>query len=116
MSDPRAAWVVTPDGRVWNLRKFETPIRVGRSDDVELIVKNDTVSRIHALIDWHDDAHYVSDNETANGTRVDGIPLIAGQDAELTDGSEILVGTVKLVYFLDGVNAARFASDIVHET
>ncbi|HEY0251389.1 MAG TPA: FHA domain-containing protein [Kofleriaceae bacterium] len=111
MSDPRAAWVVTHDGRVFNLRKFEMPVRIGRSDDADVVVKNDTVSRLHAFIEWHDDGHHVTDNETANGTRVDGIPLIAGQDAPLTDGSEIMVGTMKLVYFLDGVNAARFAAD-----
>jgi pSer/pThr/pTyr-binding forkhead associated (FHA) protein len=112
MSEPHAAWVVTHDGSVWNLRKFELPIRVGRSEDADLIVKKDTVSRIHALIDWHDGAHHVSDNKSENHTWVDGIMLIADQDAPLSDGSEIIIGTAKLRYFRDGVNAANFARSV----
>ncbi|GEM_PF-2766064 len=110
MSAPRAAWVITEDGKTWNLRKFETPVRIGRSDDADLVVKHDTVSRIHALIEWRDDAHYVSDNKSENGTWVDGINLLAGQDGVLADGSVILVGTARLKYFFDGVNAAQFAA------
>jgi pSer/pThr/pTyr-binding forkhead associated (FHA) protein len=111
MSDPRAAWVVTEDGRLWTLHKFELPIRVGRSDDADLIVKQDTVSRIHALIDWHDGAHHVSDNKSENGTRVDGLPLLPGQDAPLSNGSVVHIGTVRFTYFSDGVSAARFAAE-----
>jgi pSer/pThr/pTyr-binding forkhead associated (FHA) protein len=112
MSEPHAAWVVTHDGSVWNLRKFELPIRVGRSEDADLIVKKDTVSRIHALIDWHDGAHHVSDNKSENHTWVDGIMLIADQDAPLSDGSEIIIGTAKLRDFRDGVTAANFARSV----
>jgi pSer/pThr/pTyr-binding forkhead associated (FHA) protein len=111
MSTPRAAWVITEDGRIWNLRKFEIPIRIGRSEDADLIVKHDTVSRIHATIDWHDDAHYISDNKSENGTWVDGLHLISGQDAVLSEGSVILVGTAQLTYFFDGVTAARYAAE-----
>ncbi len=110
MSAPRAAWVITEDGTTWNLRNFELPARIGRSDDADLVVKHDTVSRIHALINWRDDAHYVSDNKSENGTWVDGINLIGGQDGVLVDGSVILVGTARLKYFFDGVNAAQFAA------
>jgi len=112
MSEPGAGWVVTHDGIVWNLRKFELPIRIGRSDDVDVVVKQDTVSRTHALIDWHDDQYYVSDNDSENGTWADGIVLISNQDAALSDGSEIMVGTAKLKYFNDGVNAARYSGSI----
>jgi pSer/pThr/pTyr-binding forkhead associated (FHA) protein len=111
MSDPRAAWVVTEDGRIWNLHTLELPVRIGRSDDADLIVKQDTVSRIHALIDWHDGAHHVTDNKSENGTRVDGMPLLPGQEAVLSDGSVIHLGTARLTYFLDGVSAARFAAE-----
>ena len=111
MSDPRAAWVVTEAGRIWNLHTFELPIRIGRSDDADLIVKQDTVSRVHALIDWYDGAHHVTDNKSENGTRVNGLPLLAGQDAMLTNGSVIHIGTARLTYFLDGVSAARFAAE-----
>jgi len=111
MSTPRAAWLITEDGRIWNLRKFELPIRIGRAEGADLIVKHDTVSRIHAVIDWHDDAHYISDNKSENGTWVDGLHLIAGQDAALSEGSVILVGTAQLTYFFDGVTAARYAAD-----
>jgi pSer/pThr/pTyr-binding forkhead associated (FHA) protein len=111
MSAPRAAWIVSADGQIWNLRNLELPVQIGRSDDADLIVKQDTVSRIHALIDWDDDAHQISDNKSENGTRVDAIPLLAGQVATLTDGSVIHLGTARLTYFLDGVRAARFAAE-----
>jgi pSer/pThr/pTyr-binding forkhead associated (FHA) protein len=107
----RAAWIVTEDGRIWSLLTLELPVQIGRSDDADLIVKQDTVSRIHALIDWQDDAHYVSDNKSENGTMVDGIPLLPGQNAVLSNGSIIHVGTARLTYFLDGVSAARFAAE-----
>jgi len=112
VSDPAAAWLVTPDGAVWNLRKFELPLRIGRSDDADIIVKQDTVSRFHALIDWRDGAYHVTDNESENKTWVDGIPLISTQEAALSEGSEIMVGTQKLKFFRDGVNAARFAGQL----
>lgn len=110
MSAPRAAWVITEDGTTWNLRKFELPVRIGRSDDADLVIKHDTVSRIHALIEWRDQAHHVSDNKSENGTWVDGVHLLAGQAGVLSDGSDILVGTARLKYFFDGVNAADFAA------
>jgi pSer/pThr/pTyr-binding forkhead associated (FHA) protein len=112
MSEPVAAWIVTHDGVVWNLRKFELPIRIGRSDDAEIVVKMDTVSRIHAIIDWNDDTYIVNDNGSENHTWVDGIMLISSQDAPLSDGSVIMIGTVQLKYFSDGVNAARHAGSL----
>jgi len=110
MSAPRAAWVITEDGKIWNLRNFELPIRIGRSDDADVIVKHDTVSRFHATIDWRDEAYVVADNKSENGTWVDGLNLISGQDAPLADGSVVMVGTAQLKFFFDGVSAARFAA------
>lgn len=59
---------------------------VGRSSKCELHLPNPNVSAEHALIWWDGDSWWIRDNESRNGTSVDGRPLSGDQPARLEVG------------------------------
>jgi len=64
---------------------------VGRAKDVELVVRGASISRRHARFEERDGRWFVVDLGSANGVRVGGHLC---DEAELEDGTEILLGEV----------------------
>lgn len=64
-------------------------LRIGRHHSNDLVLKDGTVSRFHATIEWDtdDDRPWVVDNGSANGVEVDG---------EEIDGKAFLIGDNQL--------------------
>lgn len=83
-------------------------ILVGRADDEEtandLMLElsqyggeSNGVSRRHASIHDQDGMVYVTDLDSTNGTRINGLPLITNQPYRLREGDEIQFGNLTLI-------------------
>jgi pSer/pThr/pTyr-binding forkhead associated (FHA) protein len=77
------------------LRLAHGVTHIGRAWTAELRLEDDAVSRRHAIIVNEHGAVRILDDRSANGTRVNGAPVLA---AALRDGDVITVGRVALTY------------------
>lgn len=68
-------------------------LRIGRSDDNDLIVRDGRASRRHARIVADGDGFAITDLESANGTFVDGVSV---RRARLSAGTLVVVGETVL--------------------
>ncbi len=59
---------------------------------------NNTISRQHAIITVTGNAAFISDNQSKNGTFLNGVMLVAGQPQELRDGDVIRLSNEEFVY------------------
>jgi len=84
---------------------------IGRSDSCDIVVQSSTVSRLHARIVLEHDRYMLYDAGSANGTFLNGEPLIGAR--QLSTDDEIWLGSNKVVLsFSDpdetlGVNLQR---------
>jgi pSer/pThr/pTyr-binding forkhead associated (FHA) protein len=92
------------DLRVVELRSLETLI--GRSPKVDCILSNRGVSSEHAKIEFRPSSNlfFLKDLGSSNGTEVDGVPLAANTNHELSPDSYIRFGTVDAL-FLQSIDA-----------
>jgi len=68
---------------------------IGRNPrDATYVVENEGVSREHIRLYVKEDALYVEDLGSANGTRIHGIDVSPGQPATLKDGDTVDIGPV----------------------
>jgi FHA domain/Domain of unknown function (DUF1707) len=68
----------------------DRPLVLGRSRRCDVVLDDDTVSRIHAELRRADDGWYLRDLRSSNGTSVDGRPI---EHAErVIPGEQILLG------------------------
>ena len=77
-------------GQVYELSNDVTML--GRSDDVDLVVSDISISRRHAMIVKRVDGFYVSDLGSTNGTYVHGDPVVAPR--KLDEGDKLTLGMV----------------------
>jgi hypothetical protein len=71
-------------------------VLVGRASNNDIVLRNDRISKLHAYFQcgargiWR-----LYDAKSANGTRVDGVPIPAGEDGlEIHSGQLLMFGTV----------------------
>jgi hypothetical protein len=81
-------------GSTWSLRSGLN--RVGRADDNQLSINDQTISGHHCEIDVGDFWARVRDLDSTNGTRVDGKPI---HEAELRHGQRLTLGDME--FFLE---------------
>lgn len=95
--------LVAPSGQVFTIAAPE--VIVGRSDpqrnfhpDVDLLALDpaQTVSRRHARVTQRGGQFFVEDLNAFNRTRVNGMPLVPHQDAELHPGDIMRLGNIEL--------------------
>lgn len=90
---PASGTVVLPDGRRVTLGS--TTAVVGRLPECEIPVNDANVSRRHAEVRLIDGRHYITDLQSTNGTRVNGVPV----DTHILGfGDLITVGSTNLRY------------------
>lgn len=77
-------------GQVYDLTKDVTMI--GRSDDVDLVISDISISRKHAMIVHRADGFYLSDLGSTNGCWVNKDR--AGQPLRMNEGDKVTLGTV----------------------
>lgn len=71
------------------------PFYIGRHTNNQLILKDSSVSNVHAIIDTEGERYIIRDNESTNGIRVNSKRV---RTAELKDGDEVTIGRWKSVF------------------
>ncbi|NBV50193.1 FHA domain-containing protein [bacterium] len=80
----------TGRGHVFQIQKQRTTL--GRGENNQVVIQDESVSRLHAVIEQGEDGQFVIfDNQSRNGIRVNGKKTEA---AVLQNGDEILIGSV----------------------
>jgi hypothetical protein len=95
---PASGWELTVQSGPDLGRRYELAgeARVGRSVECEVALADGTASRVHARIRQESGAFWISDNQSMNGTEVNGA-RIAGS-VRLNEGDLIHVGSSDLVF------------------
>lgn len=84
----------------WQLHDLEKPdhsatnfntlkITIGRGENNDLVIAQPTVSNIHATIEYRDEAFFLEDQRSANGTRLNDRKVANGQPIRLKSGDRI---------------------------
>jgi len=76
-------------------------VRVGRSNENDLVIKDDTVSSRHAVLQKNDrtGTYDIHDLASMNGTWVNGSRLVVGKSVVLFDGDVIGFGDTVFLFF-----------------
>lgn len=89
--------LVDKKGREYRLDHY--PYVIGKMPDMaDMILKDKTVSRIHARISCEDNGIYIEDCNSTNGTFLNGVQLYGNEKMPLSKDDEIEIGRVKLEY------------------
>ena len=86
--------------------------RIGRADDSEIWLLDQSVSRKHASLCWSGDRVTIRDEGSRNGTSVNGI-LIGKNEIVLDKGSEIEIGPYQLLICFKFGEALLESPDLV---
>ena len=85
-----------PNGRQYHFPLLGEHAIIGRSDDCDIVLDYDYVSRQHAKIERQREMYSVADLGSRNGTWVNGRPI--SQVQHLAEGDEIKIGDVILKF------------------
>lgn len=88
----------TLDGRIVIQLTQETCTIGKKKDEVDLVLDDFSVSRMHARISREEGNTYLEDLNSTNGTYKNGIRLQPYEKKKLEQGDEIKIGKVELVY------------------
>ena len=77
--------------------KLVTKITIGRETDNDIVVDNKLASRHHAIIQKIKDAYFLKDENSTNGTFLNGKKIPEGKYVRLNSGDKITVGNMSLV-------------------
>jgi class 3 adenylate cyclase len=108
-----ASWAVDRNNRRisnWKLRA--APMTIGRADDCDVLIRDPSVSRHHAVLTW--DAHrlLLTHLSNTNPTLLNGIPVRLNEATELTSTDKLQIGGVHFEVLL--WNAASDAETKPH--
>ena len=70
-------------------------LKIGRSDQNDIILDETAVSALHAEIEFDSDGYYITDIKSKNGTFVDGELVIS---RKLKNGNRIAIGNYSLLF------------------
>jgi hypothetical protein len=91
---PEASFEVREPGRLSRRIRFDGPMRIGRSSDCELTLRDGRASRHHARLHARDGVLVLTDLGSTNGTRVNGQRV---SEVVLGHGDRILIGESELI-------------------
>jgi len=98
MSQPEVAILILQESNQrWPLDK--DALTIGRSPECDIILPDRVVSRCHAHIDRRDGEHFIVDDNSKNGTYVNGEPVT--EPHQLIDGDEIQIALRFRLTFVD---------------
>src|SRR2546422_212367 len=82
---------IYPAGRGMGCRQLlgARPMVIGRSNDCEICINDNSVSRRHACIELREDGYFAVDLQSMNGTLVNNVPA---SERKLEDGDYLRVG------------------------
>ncbi len=70
---------------------------IGRSPECSIVIDNKLVSRVHAVVQKIRDVYFIKDENSTNGTFLNGKRIPNDKYVKLNPGDKITVGTVNLV-------------------
>ncbi|MCQ2592172.1 MAG: FHA domain-containing protein [Treponema sp.] len=84
---------------VFNQKKVElvAKITIGRETDNDIVVDNKLASRHHAVIQKIRDAYFLKDENSTNGTFINGVRIPPEKYVKLNPGDKITIGNMSLV-------------------
>ena len=84
---------------MFNNKKIDlvAQITIGRSVDNDVVIDNKLASRHHAIIQKIKDAYFLKDENSTNGTFLNGKKIPEGKYVRLNSGDKITVGNMSLV-------------------
>jgi hypothetical protein len=88
----------TPDGRIAAILEKEITTIGKQKDEVDVVLEDDSVSRIHARIFTDNELVYLEDLNSTNGTFKNGLRLQPYEKRRLEEGDEIRFGKLLFVY------------------
>lgn len=92
----------TPDGATGTLELDAERMSVGRADDNQLIIADDSVSSHHGEFSFDGSSWTLTDLGSTNGTKIGGSRV---ENASLTPGAAFQLGHVNCVFVGDGEEA-----------
>ncbi len=90
-------------GRIFELNG-ET-FTAGRVDSCDICIKDPTVSTNHCTVSMRDGICIVTDNDSTNGTRINGIQLEPGVETQLNNTDVLQIGGIEMLYDSDDKSA-----------
>jgi FHA domain len=92
-----------PDGQVVEIAVWpERVVTIGRESTNTLVIESPFVSKQHAVIAWSGGEFFVTDCQSANGTRLNGAPIEANAENPLQDGDVIQIGDQQIAFIVGG--------------
>jgi pSer/pThr/pTyr-binding forkhead associated (FHA) protein len=73
-------------------------IVIGRGAGADVRIPHLTVSDTHATVRFEADAYAILDNDSTNGTQVNGVRVVSGRAKRLHDGDRIDIGAYALTF------------------
>jgi pSer/pThr/pTyr-binding forkhead associated (FHA) protein len=70
--------------------------RIGRNPDNEIALGYGDVSRLHAVVERRDDGYWITDQQSRNGTVVNGIPI--ARAVRLSPGDRVRIAGTEFVF------------------
>ncbi len=80
--------------QIWSRELASTPLVLGRANDVDIRLNDDTVSRQHCRFTIENDVHWIEDCGSRNGTWLNGEEVTR---AQLNPGDRLLIGKFELL-------------------
>ena len=91
--------LISEDGTRISLKS--TPFTIGKDKSCDLHLESNVVSRQHAKIVWCEDETELVDEQSTNGTFLNGDKLPSGGCVRLTKGDQIQFANVKYLFSLE---------------
>ncbi len=107
MAGSRGGWVLETGGRRIALARGE--VVLGRSRDCEIVLRDGSISRTHALLSVTAERVTVQDLDSANGTFVDGARV--REETALAPGGQLRLGRLRMTLRRAEPAAAAAAAD-----
>jgi hypothetical protein len=78
---------------------FPDMITIGRTPNNDVVLKDATVSRLHAFFRLRDGKWFVGDGGSKNGTFLEGAPVPARREREVASGQIVRIGELQLTFY-----------------
>ena len=82
---------------MFNKINLVAKMTIGRSPDCNIVIDNKLASRLHASIQKIKDVFFIKDENSTNGTFINGRRIPNDKYVKLNPGDRITVGSVNLV-------------------
>jgi DNA-binding winged helix-turn-helix (wHTH) protein/class 3 adenylate cyclase len=96
-----AAWAVSEHNRpITNWPLYGEPVSIGRANDCDVVVRDPSVSRLHAKLSWNGNVLVLSHESSTNPTLVNGVPIARKEPVELSTMDRLQIGGARFELML----------------